>query len=67
MKIENNSLWINNKNKKNYTVIQEALDCTNQRDGLVVVVYRSYENPEMLFVREKEEFLQKFTNLQEVK
>ena len=37
--VEKNSLWINNKNGREYQVIDEAIDCTNERDGLIVVVY----------------------------
>lgn len=61
MKILENSIWINNKNKREYQVVKEALDCTNERDGLEVVVYICKEIPEKLFVREKSEFLNKFT------
>lgn len=61
MKILDNSIWINNKNKREYQVVKEAIDCTNERDGLEVVVYICKEVPGKLFVREKNEFLSKFT------
>lgn len=61
MTIKENSLWINNKNKREYQVIKEAIDCTNERDGLIVVVYICKEVENKLFVREKSEFLSKFT------
>lgn len=61
MKIEENSIWINNKNKNEYMVIKEAIDCTNARDGLKVIVYICNGIPEKLFVREKNEFIKKFT------
>ncbi|MGY0394046.1 MULTISPECIES: hypothetical protein [unclassified Fusobacterium] len=61
MSIKENSIWINNKNKREYQVIKEAIDCTNERDGLIVVVYICKEAEGKLFVREKEEFLTKFS------
>lgn len=59
--IEKNSLWINNKNGREYQVISEAIDCTNERDGLITVVYICKEAEGKLFVREKGEFLIKFS------
>lgn len=61
MIIQENSLWINNKNGREYQVIKEAIDCTNERDGLIVVVYICKEAKGKLFVREKKEFLNKFS------
>lgn len=61
MSIKENSIWINNKNKREYQVIKEAIDCTNERDGLIVVVYICKKAEGKLFVREKEEFLTKFS------
>lgn len=61
MKIPENSIWINNKNLNEYKVLKEGIDCTNERDGLVVVIYVLHKIDDMLFVREKEEFLKKFT------
>lgn len=61
MSIKENSIWINNKNKREYQVIKEAIDCTNERDGLIVVVYICKEAEGKLFAREKEEFLTKFS------
>lgn len=40
---------------------KEAIDCTNERDGLIVVVYICKEAEGKLFVREKSEFLKKFS------
>ena len=51
--IKKNSLWINNKNGREYQVVSEAIDCTNERDGLIVVVYTCKEAEGKLFVREK--------------
>ena len=61
MVIEKNSLWINNKNEREYQVLNEAIDCTNERDGLIVGVYICKEAEGKLFVREKNEFLKKFS------
>lgn len=60
MEIKENSIWINKKNGREYEVIKEAIDCTNERDGLIVVVYISREVTGKLFVREKMEFMNKF-------
>ena len=60
MEIKNNSFWINNKNGRIYQVVQEAIDCTNERDGLAVVVYTCEYAPGKLFLKEKNEFLNKF-------
>ena len=59
--IKKNSLWINNKYRREYQVVSEAIDCTNERDGLIVVVYTCKEADGKLFVREKGEFLVKFS------
>lgn len=61
MKIIAGSIWFNNKNKREYQIVKEAIDCTNERDGLEVIVYICKEVPDKLFVREKSEFLSKFT------
>lgn len=46
------------KTGNKYQVIaDEAIDCTNERDGLPVVIY--YRDG-LFFVREKAEFLEKF-------
>lgn len=48
----------NKKNKKEYTVITlDGIDCTNERDGLRVVIYT---DGELYFTREYEEFMAKF-------
>ncbi|MDR3258519.1 MAG: DUF1653 domain-containing protein [Fusobacteriaceae bacterium] len=60
-KIIKNSTWKNNKKNTFYIVLNEGIDCTNERDGLIVVVYQAKENSSLLFVREKKEFLDKFT------
>lgn len=39
--IKKNSLWINNKNGREYQVVSEAIDCTNERDGLSVLMRKN--------------------------
>ena len=51
------------KNKKNghlYDFLAAGIDCTNSRDGTEVVVYSPQENPHLIYVRESEEFYEKF-------
>ena len=43
-----------------YVCLGEAIDCTNIRDGLPVVVYRSLIDNTKTFVRDKIEFDAKF-------
>ncbi len=51
----------NIKNGNTYEVIRDdVLNCTNVNDGQIMVLYKSQKSPELLFVREKTEFLQKF-------
>jgi hypothetical protein len=50
-----------NKTGKLYFLIGNATDCTNSRDGTEVVIYFQVGNISRTFVREKSEFLQKFT------
>lgn len=64
MKIEN-TFWKNKKNGKVYEVLQEALDCTNRRDGEKVFVYQPIEKRDLYFVREQEEFFKKFERTEE--
>lgn len=55
-----NRYWTNNKNSCIYEVTNNnAIDTTNDRDGTPVVCYKNTAG--MHFVREKEEFLQKFS------
>ena len=51
----------NIKNQNIYEVIREdVINCTNANDGQTMVLYKSEKSPDLLFVREKSEFLQKF-------
>ena len=40
-----------------YTYIEEVINCTNEQDGQVMILYTK---DNLLFVREKEEFYKKF-------
>ena len=51
---------INKKNGKRYVVMAEGIDCTNARDGTPVIVYYPEDNPNLICVRERTEFLAKF-------
>ena len=51
----------NIKNGNTYEVIRDdVINCTNVNDGQIMVLYKSQKSSELLFVREKTEFLQKF-------
>lgn len=56
--------WRNKKNGKLYRLLHHAVDCTNARDGLAVVVYCPEENPDLISVREKSEFEAKFDKVE---
>lgn len=49
--------WVHKKTGNTYKLITLAIDCTNVRDGTEVAVYT---NGDKVFVREKNEFIQKF-------
>ena len=44
-------LYRNKKNGKLYAFLAKAVDCTNERDGLPVVVYCPQDDPQMISVR----------------
>lgn len=50
----------NKKNKHIYVMLYQAVDCTNARDGTLVVVYRHESNQNQIFVRDADEFYEKF-------
>ena len=56
--IKTGASFIHIKTQNKYTIVGSAIDATNERDGLAVVVYRN--NQGALFVRDKQEFLTKF-------
>ena len=53
-------LYRNKKNGKLYVLLAKAVDCTNERDGLPVVVYCPQDDPAFVSVREEREFWAKF-------
>lgn len=60
-------IWKNNRHGTEYLVRGTAVDCTNERDGIVVVVYHKYNDYQNVkyFVRDAEEFKTKFTFIRE--
>lgn len=50
----------NKKTGKFYAMLAAGVDCTNSRDGLMVVVYSPEDDQHMIFVRERNEFYEKF-------
>ncbi len=51
----------NIKNGNLYELIREdVINCTNANDNQIMVMYKSIDHPEILFVREKTEFYLKF-------
>lgn len=50
----------NKKTKDIYCILSKAIDCTNQRDGTLVVIYYPEADPKTLYVREEKEFDMKF-------
>lgn len=53
-----------NKTGNLYFKLFDAIDATNSRDGNDVAVYSNTQG--QVFVRDKEEFLQKFTKIEAV-
>ena len=49
--------YINKKNKGKYNFLGIVTNCTNKDDGVAMVLY---QKDDMIFVREYEEFLEKF-------
>ena len=51
----------NIKNGNIYEIIRDdVINCTNANDNQIMVLYKSLEHPDMLFVREINEFNIKF-------
>lgn len=48
------------KTGKFYALLAHGVDATNQRDGTPVVVYSPEDDPHAIYVREREEFYEKF-------
>lgn len=51
----------NNKTGDIYSLWDEAIDCTNSRDGTKVIIYYKEDDDSIVFVREAKEFYEKFT------
>lgn len=56
-----------NKKKGTYYLLlnDNVKNCTNANDGQIMVLYKSEDEPELFFVREKEEFFIKFEEVSE--
>jgi len=68
--VKTGSLWKHTKTGNVYVLIFHALNCTNAQDGQAMVLYRRHD-PDITgdmkyFVREFNEFKQKFEQLQEI-
>lgn len=62
--IKPNTLYKHNKSGNHYVVLSEVINCTNAQDGQTLVLYQSFGMDNLKFVREKSEFLKKFTPLE---
>lgn len=58
-----NTKYRNIKNGNVNIVINQAIDCTNERDGTEVIIYYPENNKGFLCVRKKTGFLVKFTEI----
>ncbi len=56
--MERKGICLNKKHGELYTALGEVTNATNAQDGQVMVLYINYKG--QLFVREKEEFDEKF-------
>lgn len=54
--------WKNKKTGKRYVIVDTAIDKTNERSGLKVIIYR-HEDGNGIFVRELNEFYEKFERI----
>lgn len=51
---------------KKYIVINDSIICaTNNNENTLYVLYYDFDKPEILFVRDKKEFLEKFIKIEE--
>lgn len=53
-------MYKNKKTGKTYKLLAYAIDATNERDGLPVIVYCPDDNGNSIYVREEKEFFSKF-------
>lgn len=52
--------YIHKKTGKRYLMLAHGIDCTNSRDGVPVVIYCPDDDENTIFVRERDEFYEKF-------
>ena len=53
--------FIHIKTGNTYEMIRDdVINCTNANDHQIMVLYKRNEDPDLIFVREKEEFYKKF-------
>jgi len=53
----------NRKNQKIYMCLAKGIDCTNVRDGIEVVIYHLIDDNRNIYVRELQEFINKFEKI----
>lgn len=53
-------IYRNKKTSEEYVLLGTAVDCTNSRDGDLVVIYCAREDGGGMFVRARDEFFEKF-------
>jgi len=56
-------LYKHNKTGHCYKLVETCINATNKDEGKVMVIYRSVEGPEITFVRDLNEFNEKFTKI----
>jgi hypothetical protein len=60
MWIQPRQLWLHKKTGNLYRIVDEAVDATNARSGTRVVVYTRDDGTPGTYVRDLQEFLEKF-------
>ncbi|MBF0192504.1 MAG: hypothetical protein HQL99_15405 [Magnetococcales bacterium] len=55
-----NRIYRHKKTGKLYVLLAHAVDCTNERDGTGVLIYHPCDDGHSIYVREHEEFKDKF-------
>ena len=53
-------LYRNKKKGTLYKLIGTAINCTNAQDGQIMLIYEPVEGEHLVFVRERNEFYEKF-------
>ena len=60
----NGKIFVHNKTGNKYMVLNEAIDSTNIRNDLDVIIYAPIDSPDTAwYVREYYEFMDKFTEI----